>query len=148
MNEGAAKLKGRCEMPKILIVEDSEESRDSLAGRLQCSGFAVVLAASGKTGIAMAQTEKPDLILMDMNMPEIDGWEATRRIKSVAGCESLPVIALTEHALPGDRDRALGAGCADCHDKPIEFAELLAKIELLLQNRPTPAATVLNVPKA
>ena len=130
-------------MPKILIVEDCEEHRDSLAGRLKCRGFDVVIACDGKTGVAMAQTEKPDLVLMDMNMPEMDGWEATRQIKVAIAGDNLPVIALTEHAIPGDRDRALGVGCADNHNKPVEFAALFAQIEALLQNRLMPQTSLL-----
>ena len=124
-------------MPKILIVEDSEEIRDSLAGRLQCSGFAVVLAASGKTGVELAQTEKPDLVLMDMNMPEMDGYEASRQIKAAIGAVCPPIIALIEPAMAGDRERALEVGCADSHHKPVDLPELLGQIETLLQNRPT-----------
>src|SRR5450432_389166 len=114
-------------MPKILIVEDNEENRDALSRRLQRRGFEIVMAADGKIGVAMAQSEKPDLILMDMNMPELDGWEATRQIKKEAG--DLPVIALTAHALSGDRERALEAGCTDYHTKPVDFTKLLAQIE-------------------
>jgi CheY-like chemotaxis protein len=125
-------------MPKILVVENSVESRDSLAGRLQCRGFAVVMANDGKTGVAMVKAEKPDLVLMDINMPEMDGWEATRQIKAATGDESPPVIALSEHSMPGDRERALGAGCAESFEKPIEFAELIAQIEMLLKNRVLP----------
>ena len=122
-------------MPKILIVEDNEENRDSLSRRLQRRGFEVLMAADGKVGVAMAQSEKPDLILMDMNMPELDGWEATRQIKAAAETQELPVIALTAHAMSGDRDRALGVGCADYHTKPVDFPKLLAQIEAILQNR-------------
>jgi CheY-like chemotaxis protein len=122
-------------MPKILIVEDNEENRDSLSRRLQRRGFAVIIAEDGKAGVAMAQSEKPDLILMDMNMPELDGWEATRHLKAAAGTKDLPVIALTAHAMSGDRDRALEVGCADYHTKPVEFPKLLAQIEALLQNK-------------
>jgi two-component system, cell cycle response regulator DivK len=125
-------------MPKILIVEDNEENRDSLSRRLQRRGFAIVTAADGKIGVAMAQSEKPDLVLMDMNMPELDGWEATRQIKAAAETHDLPVIALTAHAMSGDRERALGAGCADYHTKPVDFPKLLAQIEALLQNKPAP----------
>jgi len=121
-------------MPKILIVEDNEENRDSLSRRLQRRGFAVIIAEDGKAGVAMAQSEKPDLILMDMNMPELDGWEATRQLKAAAETKDLPVIALTAHAMSGDRDRALEVGCADYHTKPVEFPKLLAQIEDLLQN--------------
>lgn len=122
-------------MPKILIVEDNEENRDSLSRRLQRRGFEVLMAADGKVGVTMAQSEKPDLILMDMNMPELDGWEATRQIKAAAETQELPVIALTAHAMSGDRDRALGVGCADYHTKPVDFPKLLAQIEAILQNR-------------
>jgi len=100
-------------MPKILIVETNVENRDSLAGRLQCRGFAVVMAGDGKTGVAMVQAEKPDLVLMDINMPEMDGWEATRQIKAAPEGASPPVIAFTEHSMPGDRERSLGAACAE-----------------------------------
>ncbi len=131
-------------MPKILIIEDNAESRDSLAARLQCRGFDVVHAKDGKTGIVMADTEKPDLVLMDMNMPEMDGWEATRQIRTVIAAPLLPIIAMTEHMMPGDRERALEAGCADCHDKPIEFTNLFTQIETLLQNRPAPEARLLT----
>ena len=122
-------------MPKILIVEDNEENRDFLSRRLQRRGFAVIIAEDGKAGVAMAQSEKPDLILMDMNMPELDGWEATRQLKAAAETKDLPVIALTAHAMSGDRDRALEVGCADYHTKPVEFPKLLAQIETLLQNK-------------
>ena len=122
-------------MPKILIVEDNEENRDSLSRRLQRRGFAVIIAEDGKAGVAMAQSEKPDLILMDMNMPELDGWEATRHLKAAAETKDLPVIALTAHAMSGDRARALEVGCADYHTKPVEFPKLLAQIETLLQNK-------------
>ncbi len=122
-------------MPKILIVEDNEENRDALCRRLQRRGFDIITAADGKSGVAMALSEKPDLVLMDMNMPELDGWEATRQIKAAAEGTSLPVIALTAHAMAGDRDRALQAGCADYHTKPVDFAKLMAQIEALLLNK-------------
>src|SRR5579884_585392 len=122
-------------MPKILIVEDNEENRDSLSRRLQRRGFEVVTAEDGKAGLAAAQAEKPDLILMDMNMPELDGWEATRQLKAIEAVRHVPVVALTAHALAGDRDRALEVGCADYHTKPIDFPKLLAQIEAVLQNR-------------
>jgi two-component system cell cycle response regulator DivK len=121
-------------MPKILIVEDNEENRDSLSRRLQRRGFEVILAVDGKAGVAMARADKPDLVLMDMNMPEMDGWEATRQIKADAECKDLPVIALTAHAMSGDRERALAAGCTDYHTKPVDFSKLLAQIEAILQN--------------
>lgn len=122
-------------MPKILIVEDNEDNRDSLSRRLQRRGFEVVIAADGKAGLVTAQSEKPDLILMDMNMPEVDGWEATRQLKAGAETQHLPVIALTAHAMSGDRERALSVGCADYHTKPVDFPQLLAQIEALLQNK-------------
>lgn len=121
-------------MPKILIVEDNEENRDSLSRRLQRRGFEVLIAPDGKAGVAMAQSDKPDLVLMDMNMPEMDGWEATRQIKAAPECKDLPVIALTAHAMTGDRERALAAGCTDYHTKPVDFPKLLAQIETILQS--------------
>jgi CheY-like chemotaxis protein len=120
-------------MPKILVVEDNEENRDSLSRRLQRRGFEVLMAPDGKVGVATAKVEKPDLILMDMNMPEVDGWEATRQIKADPDITHVPVIALTAHAMTGDRERALEAGCTDYHTKPIEFAKLLSQIESILQ---------------
>jgi CheY-like chemotaxis protein len=124
-------------MPRILIVEDNEENRDALSRRLQRRGFEVISAADGKAGVAMAQSEKPDLVLMDMNMPELDGWEATRQIKAVPECKDLPVVALTAHALTGDRERALEVGCADYHTKPVDFSKLMTQIEALLLNKPS-----------
>jgi two-component system, cell cycle response regulator DivK len=125
-------------MPRILVVEDNEENRDSLSRRLERRGFEVLLAADGKAGVEAAGAERPDLVLMDMNMPEVDGWEATRQIKaSGPPLSEVPVIALTAHAMPGDRERALAAGCADYHTKPIEFPKLLAQIEALLQGTGT-----------
>lgn len=126
-------------MPKILIVEDNEDNRDSLSRRLQRRGFEVITAVDGKVGLVMAQAEKPDLILMDMNMPELDGWEATRQLKALEGVRDIPVLALTAHALAGDRERALQVGCADYHTKPVDFARLLAQIESILQNRANPS---------
>ena len=119
-------------MPKILVVEDNEENRDSLKRRLERRGFEVVVAENGQVGTEAAQREHPDLILMDMNMPELDGWEATRRIKAVPGLVNVPVIALTAHAMTGDRERAIEAGCTDYHTKPIEFAKLMTQIETIL----------------
>lgn len=120
-------------MARILIVEDNEENRDSLSRRLQRRGFEVLTANDGKQGVAVAKAEKPDLVLMDMNMPELDGWQATRQIKAEPGFEQLPVIALTAHAMLGDRDRALEAGCIDYHTKPIEFPKLITQIEQILR---------------
>jgi two-component system, cell cycle response regulator DivK len=122
-------------MPRILVVEDNEENRDALSRRLKRRGFEVLVAEDGRAGVAMALADKPDLVLMDMNMPDLDGWEATRQIKSEAGSANIPVIALTAHALAGDRERALEAGCTDYHTKPVDFAKLLAQIESILQNR-------------
>ena len=119
-------------MPKILIVEDNEENRDSLKRRLERRGFEVLLAEDGQKGIDTAAAEKPDLVLMDMNMPVLDGWEATRRLKAVPELAATPVIALTAHAMTGDRERAIEAGCVDYHTKPIEFAKLLTQLESIL----------------
>jgi CheY-like chemotaxis protein len=120
-------------MPRILIVEDNEENRDSLSRRLERRGFEVLMAVDGKAGVEKAKSEKPDLILMDMNMPEMDGWEATRQIKAEPALAGVKVIALTAHAMGGDRERAIEAGCTDYHAKPIEFPKLLAQIEAILQ---------------
>ncbi len=120
-------------MPRILVIEDNEENRDSLSRRLRRRGFEVLLAEDGRAGVAKASAETPDLVLMDMNMPEVDGWEATRQIKAVPELANTPVIALTAHAMSGDRERALAAGCTDYHTKPIEFPKLLAQIESILQ---------------
>jgi two-component system cell cycle response regulator DivK len=122
-------------MPRILVVEDNEENRDALSRRLQRRGFEVIIAVDGVAGVASAKAEKPDLVLMDMNMPELDGWEATRQIKADPALTEIPVIALTAHAMQGDRERAIAAGCTDYHTKPIEFPKLLAQIESILQSR-------------
>jgi len=100
-------------MPKILIVEDNEENRDSLTRRLERRGFEIIIAVDGRAGVETAVAEKPDLVLMDMNMPEMDGWEATRQIKAIPELAGVPVIALTAHAMTGDRERAIEAGCVD-----------------------------------
>lgn len=117
-------------MPRILIVDDNEENRDVLSRRLQRRGFDVTCADGGKTGVAQATSDNPDLILMDMNMPELDGWNATRMIREQG--VAIPVIALTAHAMAGDRERALESGCTDYHTKPVELDVLLAMIEKLL----------------
>jgi len=119
-------------MPRILIVDDSEDNRDVLARRLQRRGFDVTQAAGGKQGVEQATTDLPDLILMDMNMPELDGWEATRMIRSQGS--KIPIIALTAHAMTGDLERALEAGCTQYHTKPVELDKLLETIESLLTN--------------
>jgi CheY-like chemotaxis protein len=117
---------------KILLVEDNEMNRDMLSRRLQRKGYDVVMATDGAAGVEMARSESPDLILMDMSLPVVDGWEATRQIKAEESTRSIPVIALTAHAMAGDREKALEAGCDDYDTKPIELPRLLGKIEALL----------------
>lgn len=119
-------------MPKILIVEDNQENRDALSRRLERRGYSVIIAVDGRAGVTMAQEELPDMILMDLNLPDVDGWEATRLIKADAQTAAIPIIALTAHAIAGDEQRALQAGCNDYHSKPVEFARLLSQIEALL----------------
>ena len=125
-------------MTKILLVEDSEMSRDMLARRLARRGYEVVIAVDGGQGVTLAQTEAPDLILMDMNLPVLDGSEATRQLRAVPATRSIPIIALTAHAMSGDREKALEAGCDDYDTKPIELERLLGKIEVLLKKETTP----------
>jgi two-component system cell cycle response regulator DivK len=124
-------------MPRVLLVEDNEMNMDMLSRRLQRKGYEVIPAADGAQGIAIAQTEKPDLILMDMSLPVISGWDATRSLKASPDTQSIPVIALTAHAQSSDREQALQAGCDDFETKPIELPSLLQKIELLLGKTPT-----------
>jgi CheY-like chemotaxis protein len=119
-------------MPKILLVEDNEMNRDMLSRRLVRSGYEVLIAEDGARGVAVATSDRPDLILMDMSLPVIDGWEATRQIKATPELRNIPVIALTAHAMATDRDRALEAGCDDYDTKPIELQRLLGKIKTLL----------------
>ncbi len=119
-------------MAKILVVEDDEMNRDMLSRRLERRGYEVSIAVDGVEGVARAQTERPDVILMDMSLPVLDGWEATRRLKSDPATAELPIIALTAHAMAGDREKALEAGCDDYDTKPVELARLLEKIETLL----------------
>lgn len=119
-------------MTTILIVEDNEMNRDMLSRRLVRKGYAVLLAVDGASGIAMARAQTPDLILMDMSLPVVDGWEATRRLKVDKRLRRIPIIALTAHAMASDRDKALAAGCDDYDTKPIELPRLLAKIDALL----------------
>jgi two-component system cell cycle response regulator DivK len=119
-------------MAKILLVEDNEMNRDMLSRRLARKGFEVVMAVDGQQGIEMAIGELPDLILMDMDLPIVDGWEATRRVKAGDTTRAIPVIALTAHAMVGDRDKAMAAGCDDYDTKPVDFPRLLGKIETLL----------------
>jgi two-component system, cell cycle response regulator DivK len=120
-------------MPKILLVEDNEMNRDMLSRRLERKGYQVVIAIDGEQGVAMAGTEMPDLILMDMSLPVIDGWEATRRIKGDPAVRATPVIALTAHAMAGDQEKCVAAGCDDYDTKPVDLPRLLGKIETLLQ---------------
>ena len=119
-------------MPKILLVEDNEMNRDMLSRRLIRRGYEVAIAIDGQQGLAMAQSESPDLILMDMSLPLIDGWEATRTLKGAIETKGIPVIALTAHAMSTDRDKAMEAGCNDYDTKPIELPRLLGKIEALI----------------
>lgn len=125
-------------MPKILLVEDNEMNRDMLGRRLVRRGYEVVAALDGDQGIAMAQTEAPALILMDMSLPGLNGWDATRQLKALPATRGIPIIALTAHAMSDDRAKALAAGCDDFDTKPIDLARLLEKIETLLGTRPTP----------
>jgi CheY-like chemotaxis protein len=119
-------------MAKILIVEDNEMNRDMLSRRLMRRGYQIVMAVDGEQGLAAAKTEVPDLILMDMSLPVIDGWEATRRLKAEPQTRGIPVIGLTAHAMAGDREKVIDAGCDDYDAKPVELPRLLEKIEALL----------------
>src|SRR5262245_44265519 len=125
-------------MPKILLVEDNEMNRDMLSRRLERKGFQVIIAADGAQGVAMAQASAPDLILMDMSLPVLDGWEATRQLKALPPTRSIPIIALTAHAMSGDQEKALEAGCDHYDTKPIELPRLLEKISALLKKDTTP----------
>lgn len=119
-------------MAKILLVEDNEMNRDMLSRRLQRKGYEVLIAVDGEQGIAMARTERPELILMDMSLPILDGWEATRTLKADPALAHVPIIALTAHAMAGDQEKCIAAGCDDYDTKPVELTRLLGKIELLL----------------
>lgn len=125
----AGRARRRVDWMKILYVEDNDDNVYVVKGRLGRLGHTVVVASDGEQGVAMATAERPDLILMDLRMPGLDGWEATRRIKAAAETRHIPIIALSAHAMAGDRERALAAGCDDYDTKPIEFARLRAKIE-------------------
>jgi CheY-like chemotaxis protein len=120
-------------MPTILLVEDNELNRDMLSRRLVRNGYDVLIAEDGAKGLSAATDGKPDLILMDMSLPVMDGWEATRRLKAEPQTRAIPVIALTAHAMSSDREKAVSAGCDDYDTKPVELERLLAKIERLLQ---------------
>ena len=122
-------------MAKILLVEDNEMNRDMLSRRLKRNGYDVVIAIDGQQGVDMAASEAPDLILMDMSLPVIDGWEATRRVKANEETRGIPVIALTAHAMAGDREKAIEAGCEDYDTKPVEITRLLEKITNLLGSK-------------
>ncbi len=119
-------------MAKILLVEDNELNRDMLSRRLVRGGHTVVVAVDGEQGVAMAASEAPDIVLMDMSLPVLDGWTATRQLRANAATRDIPVIALTAHAMPGDREKAMAAGCNDYDTKPIELPRLLGKIAALL----------------
>jgi CheY-like chemotaxis protein len=119
-------------MPKILYVEDNEDNVYMLVRRLERKGFEVLVAPDGEQGVAMARKEHPDLILMDLNMPVLDGWEATRQLKGAPDTQAIPVIALSAHAMSGDRERALEAGCDEYDTKPVRMDSLMAKIRTLL----------------
>lgn len=125
-------------MRKILLVEDNEMNRDMLSRRLMRKGFEVVQAVDGKSGVEMAESQLPDLVLMDMSLPVLDGWEATRRLKANPSTRAIPVIALTAHAMSSDREKALEAGCDDYDTKPVDLPRLLGKIDALLNRGEAP----------
>jgi two-component system cell cycle response regulator DivK len=120
-------------MSKLLLIEDNEMNRNMLSRRLQRKGYEVIIAVDGVEGLEMARNESPDLILMDMSLPLLDGWEATRKLKSAPETNTIPVLALTAHAITGDREKALDVGCDDYDTKPVEFSRLLGKIQELLK---------------
>ncbi|RLB46049.1 MAG: response regulator [Deltaproteobacteria bacterium] len=120
-------------MARILLVEDNELNRDMLSRRLSRKSFDVIIAVDGVDGIEKAQAEKPDLVIMDMSLPKMDGWEATRRLKADEKTAHIPVIALTAHAMSGDREKALAAGCDDYDTKPVDFKRLVGKVNALLE---------------
>jgi two-component system, cell cycle response regulator DivK len=122
-------------MPTILLVEDNEMNRDMLSRRLERKGYQVAIAVDGGQGVAMARSTTPDLILMDMSLPVLDGWVATGQLKADPQTAHIPIIALTAHAMSGDREKALGAGCDDYDTKPVELPRLLEKIQILLERR-------------
>jgi CheY-like chemotaxis protein len=123
-------------MPRILLVEDNEMNRDMLSRRLIRRGYEVLLAVDGEQGVAMAHSESPALVLMDISLPVVDGWEAARRLKADPRTRSIPIIALTAHAMTGDREKALAAGCDAFETKPVELSRLLDKIQALLGAAP------------
>ena len=123
-------------MARILLIEDNEMNRDMLSRRLQRKGYEVAMAVDGRQGIEMAQSAAYDLILMDMSLPELDGWETTRQLRGIPATQRIPIIALTAHAMAGDREKALEAGCDDYDTKPVDMPRLLSKIETLLGRTP------------
>ena len=123
-------------MPRLLVVEDNEMNRDMLSRRLIKRGYEVDMAVDGEQGLALARSNPPALILMDMSLPGLDGWEATRQLKTMPETRAVPVIALTAHAMAGDREKALAAGCDDFDTKPVDLPRLLAKIEALVGRAP------------
>ncbi len=125
-------------MTKILLVEDNEMNRDMLSRRLTRKGFEVLIAVDGQEGVTLAGTETPDLILLDMSLPVLDGWAAARQLKAHDRTRGIPIIALTAHAMAGDREKALEAGCDEYDTKPVELPRLLGKIESLLNSRRSP----------
>jgi CheY-like chemotaxis protein len=132
---GACNTPEEKSMEKLLLVEDNEMNWDMLSRRLIRKGYEVIVATDGQQGVDMAILQAPDLILMDMSLPVLDGWEATRQIKATVQTQAIPVIALTSHAMKGDREKALAAGCDDYDVKPIDFPRLLEKIQALLNER-------------
>jgi len=125
-------------MTKILYVEDNDDNVYVVKGRLTRAGFTVLVAVDGEQGLAVATADKPDLILMDLSLPVLDGWEATRRLKAAPETKGIPVIALSAHAMTGDREKAVDAGCDDYDTKPVDFPRLLGKIRALLAKAPQP----------
>lgn len=122
-------------MSKILLVEDNEMNSDMLSRRLQRKGHEVLIAMDGAQGVELAQSENPDLILMDMSLPVLDGWEATQQLKALPETRDIPIIALTAHAMAGDREKCIEVGCDDYETKPVDFSHLLGKIQALLENK-------------
>lgn len=119
-------------MPRILLIEDNEMNRDMLSRRLERKGYETIIAVDGQEGVEKTKSEKPDLVLMDMSLPVLDGWEATRKLKSNSVTQAIPIIGLSAHAMSGDREKAIEAGCDDYDTKPVELPRLLEKIESLL----------------
>ena len=124
-------------MPKILLVEDNEMNRDMLSRRLLKQGFEMVIAVDGEQAVDLARSEAPDLILMDISLPGLDGWDATRLLKTMPETRSIPIIAITAHAMAGDREKSLAAGCNDYDTKPIDFRRLVEKIQSFLGTETT-----------